>query len=90
MTVKIEMDMPEICSDCPMFEKSPSTENVLYFMGEPLNGKCKFLKKDGSYILADDKGMDNSALPWAGIDGKLNIFQKENDIISDWNWEKIN
>ena len=56
----------------------------------PLNGKCKFLKKDGSYILADDKGMDNSALPWAGIDVKLNIFQKENDIISDWNWEKIN
>lgn len=43
MTVKIEMDMPEICSDCPMFEKTPSTENVFYFMGEPLNGKCKAL-----------------------------------------------
>ena len=55
----------------------------------PLNGKCKFVKKDGSYILADDKGMENSALPWSGVDVKLNIYKKENDIVSDWSWEKL-
>ena len=53
------------------------------------NGKCKFVLKDGSYILADDKGKENSGLPWSGVDVKLNIFQIENEIISDWSWEKL-
>lgn len=55
----------------------------------PLNGKCKFIKKDGSYILADEKGMENSALSWSGQYVKLNIFKIEDGIITDWNWEKI-
>ena len=54
-----------------------------------VNGKCKFVLKDGSYILADDNGKENSDLPWSGVDVKLNIFQIENDIVSDWNWEKL-
>lgn len=43
MVVKIEnMDMPKICSDCPMFEKQPFGD-VVYFLGTPLDGKCKAL-----------------------------------------------
>lgn len=52
------------------------------------NGKCKFIKKDGSYILADDNGMENSSLPWAGDYVKVNIFDEKDGIIIDWNWEK--
>lgn len=55
----------------------------------PLNGKCKFIKNDGSYILADDNGKENSGLPWSGQNVKLNIFKIEDGIITDWNWEKI-
>ena len=55
----------------------------------PFNGKCKFIKEDGSYILADEKGMENSALSWSGQYIKLNIFKIEDGIITDWNWEKI-
>lgn len=53
-----------------------------------VNGKCKFIKKDGSYILADDNGMENSSLPWAGNYVKVNIFDEKDGIIIDWNWEK--
>lgn len=55
----------------------------------PFNGKCKFIKEDGSYILADEKGMENSALSWSGQYIKLNIFKIEDGIITDLNWEKI-
>lgn len=43
MKAKIEFDLPQMCCDCPMFEKAPTTENVFYFQGAPLNGKCRVL-----------------------------------------------
>lgn len=54
-----------------------------------VNGKCKFIKKDGSFVLTDEKGMENSSLSWAGQYVKLNVFKIEDSIIMDWNWEKL-
>lgn len=51
------------------------------------NGKCKFTKQDGTFILADDKGMYNDALPTNNKDIRLNIYALEGNIILEWNWE---
>ena len=42
MTIKIDMEMPEVCAKCPFFEKLKD-QSVAFFMGLPLNGKCKAL-----------------------------------------------
>lgn len=42
MTVKIDMEMPEVCAKCPLFKK-PDGKDVSFFMGFPLNGQCKAL-----------------------------------------------
>ena len=42
MTIKIDMEMPEVCAKCPFFEKLKD-QGVAFFMGLPLNGKCKAL-----------------------------------------------
>lgn len=42
MAVQIDMDMPKICADCPMFVK-PTAEKIVYFQGQVLDGKCKVL-----------------------------------------------
>lgn len=42
MTVKIDMDMPEVCAKCPLFKKSED-QDVVFLMGLPLGGQCKAL-----------------------------------------------
>ena len=42
MTVKIDMEMPEVCAKCPLFKK-PDGKDVALFMGLPFNGQCKVL-----------------------------------------------
>ena len=42
MPVKIEMDMPKVCVNCPLYKK-PDGERIIYFMGFPIGGKCKAL-----------------------------------------------
>ena len=42
MTVKIDMEMPEVCAKCPLFKK-PEGQNVALIMGLPFNGQCKVL-----------------------------------------------
>ena len=42
MTVKIDMDMPEVCAKCPLFKKSED-QDVVFLMGFPLDGQCKAL-----------------------------------------------
>lgn len=42
MTVKIDMDMPEVCAKCPLFKK-PDGQDLVFFMGLPLDGQCKTL-----------------------------------------------
>ena len=42
MTVKIDMEMPEVCAKCPLFKK-PEGQSVALFMGLPFNGQCKVL-----------------------------------------------
>ena len=42
MTVKIDMEMPEVCAKCPLFKKSEDRD-VVFLMGLPLDGQCKAL-----------------------------------------------
>ena len=42
MTVKIDMEMPEVCAKCPRFKKSED-QDVVFLMGFPLDGQCKVL-----------------------------------------------
>ena len=35
MTVKIDMEMPEVCAKCPLFKK-PDAKDVVFLMGLPL------------------------------------------------------
>ena len=42
MSVKIDMEMPEVCAKCPFFEKLKD-QGVAFFMGLPLDGQCKAL-----------------------------------------------
>lgn len=42
MTVKIDMEMPEVCAKCPLFKKS-GDQDVVFLMGLPLDGQCKVL-----------------------------------------------
>lgn len=53
MAVQIDMDMPKICADCPMFKK-PTAEKILYFQGKPIDGKCKVLpvRDYSGYVVA--------------------------------------
>ena len=42
MSVKIDMEMPEVCAKCPLFKKSED-QDVVFLMGLPLNEQCKTL-----------------------------------------------
>ena len=42
MPVKIDMDMPKVCANCPLY-KEPEDKEIIYFMGFPIGGKCKAL-----------------------------------------------
>ena len=42
MPVKIDMDMPKVCANCPLY-KNPEDKEIIYFMGFPIGGKCKAL-----------------------------------------------
>jgi hypothetical protein len=55
----------------------------------PVNGNCKFTKQDGTVVYANEKGMRNPSLPWANENVELYIYVKEQDLISDWRWSKI-
>ena len=50
------------------------------------DGMVQFIKKDGSYIIVDEKCMRNSNLPWSNRGIKINVYKKENDKITDWDW----
>lgn len=61
MPVKIDMEMPEVCTNCPLFKK-PEGQNVALFMGLPFNGQCKVLPikdLDGKTISYQTVGTTN-------------------------------
>ena len=43
MKVKIEIEAPEMCCDCPLFEMETHDGRYFAWMGAPLGGKCKVL-----------------------------------------------
>ena len=64
MSVKIDMEMPEVCAKCPFFEKLKD-QGVAFFMGLPLNGKCKALPikdLDGDIISYQTVGTANEII----------------------------
>lgn len=53
------------------------------------DGYVKFILADGSFILANDKGMKNSSLPWTDKMLRLKVFKKnEKNILTEWGWEE--
>ena len=42
MPVKIDIDMPKVCANCPLY-KEPEDKEIIYFMGFPIGGQCKVL-----------------------------------------------
>ena len=64
MTIKIDMEMPEVCAKCPLFKKSED-QDVVFLMGLPLNGKCKALPikdLDGDIISYQTVGTANEII----------------------------
>ena len=53
------------------------------------NGKCQFILTTKDFILADEEGMENTSLPWSNRNVALIVYNRENDIITDWKWEYI-
>lgn len=51
-----------------------------------INGLIQFIKEDGTCVVASEKCMRNSSLPWTRRRIKLNVYKIENEEITDWNW----
>ena len=71
-------------------EKPPILETIIVSR-IPVNvdGHVQFKNSSGAIIQANQAGMKNASLPWANSNVQLNIFAKDKDIITEWEWQNL-
>ena len=67
MAIKLDIDMPKMCCDCPCFEPNVIDGKYRAWMGVPLGGHCKALPI---------KNLDGTIVDWQPV-SKREEIEKE-------------